>query len=77
MHHLASEDVRNMYQKLLTEKLNAIDGHDVTSGGCWSALKSSMLSVAEVGYGGRAQPDWSSEFLTPLIEDDSRIMTLH
>ena len=47
---------RHKYQEVLAEKLNNIvsDGK-VSTGCCWSVMKTSLLTAAEevVGYGGR------------------------
>ena len=64
VHRLACVNIKDKYQEMVVEKLNIIKSNGkVSSGYCWSVMKTSLLAAAEevVGYGGRVQPDWFQE----------------
>ena len=60
VHRLVCVSVKDKYQVVLAEKLNNMESNgEVSTGCCWSVMKTSLLAASEevVGYGGRVQPD--------------------
>ena len=56
VHWLACVSTSDKYQEVLAEKSNNIESDgEVSTGCCWSVMKTSLLAAAEevVGYGGR------------------------